>query len=195
METSEKDWDKLKRTMCDIIRSYLIYDIKYHVITETSGKKIWEILESKYLTKNIKNRLYLKRRLHRFQLKNRISIYKHKINYTKLLVDLTNVDEVIKDEDKMLILLSSLLDEEYETCILTLINGKYSLCYNDALAALVNHEERRKDKAFSSRSTTVEVLTARGIDSNYRKGKGDIGKSKIDNRELRKNQCVFCKED
>ena len=35
--------------------------------------------------------------------------------YTKLLADLANVDEVIKDEDKALILLSSLLDEEYET--------------------------------------------------------------------------------
>jgi len=35
------------------------------------------------------------------------------------------VDEVIKDEDKALIL-SSLSDEEYETLVLTLINGKQS---------------------------------------------------------------------
>ena len=39
-------------------------------------------------------------------------------NYMKLLTDLSNKDEVIKDENKMLILLSFLLDEEYETFIL-----------------------------------------------------------------------------
>ena len=37
-------------------------------------------------------------------------------NYTKLLVDLANVEVVIEDED---ILLSSLPDEEYETVVLT----------------------------------------------------------------------------
>ena len=47
-------------------------------------------------------------------------------NYTKLLADLANVDEVIKDKDKALILLNSLLYDDYETCILKLMNGKQS---------------------------------------------------------------------
>ena len=40
-------------------------------------------------------------------------------NYMKLLTDLANVDEVIKDEDKALIFLSSFSDEEYGTFVLT----------------------------------------------------------------------------
>jgi len=36
-------------------------------------------------------------------------------NYMKLLADLPNVDVVIEEEDKVLILVSSLPDEEYET--------------------------------------------------------------------------------
>jgi len=48
-------------------------------------------------------------------------------DYTKLLTDLVNVDVDIKEEDKALILLNSLPDEEYETFVLTLINGKQSL--------------------------------------------------------------------
>ena len=63
-ETSTKDWDKMNKMGCGIIRFCLIQDIKYHVMTKASAKKIWEILESKYLTKNINNRLYLKRRLY-----------------------------------------------------------------------------------------------------------------------------------
>ena len=42
-------------------------------------------------------------------------------NYTKLLVDLTNMDDMIKDENKALIFFSSLPNEEYETFVLTLI--------------------------------------------------------------------------
>ena len=57
------------------------------------------------------------------------------------------------------------------------------------LAALVNNDERRKDKASSSNSTTIEALTVRGIGSNHRKRKGDVGKSKIGNRELGKKEC------
>jgi len=35
-------------------------------------------------------------------------------NYTELLLNLANVDQVIKDEDNALILLSSLPDNDYE---------------------------------------------------------------------------------
>jgi len=111
-ETSEKDWDKINRTACGVIKSCLTQDIKYHVITETSARKIWEILESKYLTKSIENRLHLKMRLYRFQLKKGISIGEHMNDYTKLLADLASVDVSIEEEDKILIVLSSLSDED-----------------------------------------------------------------------------------
>ena len=39
-EISEKDWDKMNRMACGFIRYCLIQNIKYHVMTETSAKKI-----------------------------------------------------------------------------------------------------------------------------------------------------------
>jgi len=54
---------------------------------------------------------------------------------------------VIKDEDKAVILLSSLLDEGYETFVLTLINERTFLSSNEVITALVNLELRRKDKS------------------------------------------------
>ena len=122
------------------------------------------------MTKSIENHLHSKMRLYHFQLKNKISISDH-INYTKFLADLANVDKVIKDEGNALIILSSLPDEEYETFVLTLINGKSSHSYNDVSTAIVNHEVRMKDKESSSSSTTTEALTARGIDSNHWKAR------------------------
>ena len=91
-------------------------------MNETSAKKIWETLASKYLTKSVENRLHLKKRLYRFQLKRGISMSDHINTYTKLLADVANVDVVIDEEDKTFILLSSLPDEGYETFVLTLIN-------------------------------------------------------------------------
>jgi len=68
---------------------------------------------------------------------------------------------VIEDEDKVLILLSSLPDEGYETFVLTLINERTFLIYRDVTTALVNLELRKKDKECSFSDISVEVLAAR----------------------------------
>ena len=76
------------------------------------------------MTNSIENHVHLKMRRYCFQLKKGISIGEHMNKYTKLLADLANINVVIEDEDKALILLSSLPDEDFETFILTLINNK-----------------------------------------------------------------------
>jgi len=95
--------------VCGVIMSCSTQDIKCHVMNETPARKICEIFESKYSTKSIENQLHLKRRLYRFQLKKIISIGDYMNNYTKILADPSNVDEVIKDSDNaFFFLLSSL---------------------------------------------------------------------------------------
>ena len=118
------------------------------------------------LTKNVENCLDLKRRLYHFQLKRGISIIDHINVYTKLLVDLTNVNVAIEDKDKALILLRSPPDKGYETFVLTLINGRTSLSYSETTTALINLELRWKDMESSSNYTSAEVLTARGSSPN-----------------------------
>mgnify|MGYP001007193546 CR=1 FL=1 len=61
---------------------------------------------------------------------------------------------VIEKEDKALILLSSLPNEDYETFVLTLISDKQFLGYNEGSSTLINHKLRRNDKE-SSNSTLV----------------------------------------
>jgi len=39
-DISEKDWEKMNKTACDLIRSYLTQDIKYYVLYETSVMKM-----------------------------------------------------------------------------------------------------------------------------------------------------------
>ena len=105
------------------------------------------------------------------------------------------MDVEIGKEDKAIILLNSLPQEEFETFTLTLINGRKSLNYNDVSAALVNYKVRRHDRLSSSGSTTAEVLAVRSRSSNP-KGRGNQGRSKSGSgfRDLKKNQCALCKD-
>ena len=48
-------------------------------------------------------------------MKRGISIDEHMNSYTKFFTDLVNVDVKINEEDKAVILLNSLPEEEYET--------------------------------------------------------------------------------
>ena len=82
------------------------------MLYEISARQLWEILKKKYLTKSIESRLQFKRRLYHIQMKRELSIDEHM--YTKLLTDIVNVDMEINEEDKVVILLNSLPEEEYE---------------------------------------------------------------------------------
>ena len=157
----------------------VLSDTRHQVscVAETSARQLWGILKKKYLTKSIESRLQLKSKLYHFQMQRGCSINEHTNSYTKLLTNLINVDVEIDEEDKVVILLNSLSEEEYETITLTLINGRKSLNYNEVSAALVNYEVRRQDSLSSFGSTTTEALAVRGRSSN-RKGRGDQGRSK-----------------
>ena len=98
-------------------------------------------------------------------MKRGISVNEHMNSYTKLLTDLVNMDVEIDEEDKAVILLNSLLEEEYETFTLTLINGRQSLNYNEVSAALVNYKVRMQDIFSFFGSTTTEALAVRGRSS------------------------------
>ena len=65
--------------------------------------------------------------------------------------------------------MSFLPNEDYETFVLTVINGKQSLSYNEISSALVNHELRMKEKG-SFKSTSAETLMI-GSRSSSRKDK------------------------
>jgi len=81
------------------------------------------------------------------------------------------MDVKIDEEDKAVILLNSLSDEEYEIFTLTMINGRQTLNYNEVSAGLVNYKVRRRDRLSSHGSTSAEALVVRG--------RGSIGRAKV----------------
>ena len=95
-------------------------------------------------------------------MKKKISIGEHINKYTKLLANLANVKV---DEDKTFIILSSLLDEDRKTFVLTLIIGNKSLSYNEVSITLVNHKLRKKINRFSL--AHQQCVSRKRISSNH----------------------------
>ena len=114
------------------------------MMRETRAKDLWKNLKGKYTTKSVENRLYLKK-LFRFQYRSSISMTERLNDYSKILVDLQNLDIEILDEDKALLLLNYLPDM-YDHLITTLLYGKDEIKFDDVSNALVNNEYCEKDK-------------------------------------------------
>ncbi|CAL8990667.1 unnamed protein product, partial [Prunus brigantina] len=122
-DIDDKQWTRINLHACATIRSFLDKELKYPYMKETSAKKLWRKLEEKYMTKSAENRLFLKKRLFRFQYRSGISMHEHLNDYNKILADLANLDVQIPDEDKALCLLNSLPDD-YDHLTTTLLYGK-----------------------------------------------------------------------
>lgn len=61
----ERDWLKMNRSACGLIRNCLSQEIKYGMMIETFIVKLWKTLENKYLMKSVENHLHMKRQLYR----------------------------------------------------------------------------------------------------------------------------------
>uniref|UniRef100_A0A5B7BZJ7 Putative copia LTR rider n=1 Tax=Davidia involucrata TaxID=16924 RepID=A0A5B7BZJ7_DAVIN len=197
-DISEKDWIKMNRQACGTIRLCLAKDQKYFVMRETSARVLWQKLENKFMTKSIENRLYLKKKLFQFQYKKGTSMLKHLDNFNKVLADLQNLDEEIKEEDKALLLLNSLPDS-YDHLTTTLLYGKDKIKFDDVSNALVNNEYRKRDQHVH-RDTVSEALTVRGRSdekSQTSQGRGRKGRSQSrgassEKRRPAKDECFAC---
>ncbi|KAM1464188.1 hypothetical protein ACFXTO_043880 [Malus domestica] len=99
---SKPEWEKLNLWACSSIRLCLAKTQKYFVMRETVASVLWQKLEDKYMTKSAENRLHLKKKVYRFQYKEGTKMIRHLDAFNKLIADLLNLDEDIKDEDKAL---------------------------------------------------------------------------------------------
>ena len=66
-KVDDDKWEEMRAQACATIRLCISDQIIYHVMEETSPKKIWETLETKFMSKTLTNKLFLKQKL--FSLK------------------------------------------------------------------------------------------------------------------------------
>ena len=129
------------------------------------------------ICKIVENKLYLKKKLFRFDYKKCISIK-------------------FFDGDKAAFLLNSLTESD-EFLITTLLHGITDIDFEDVSNVLMNNEVGKKEKE-AYQDSSSNVLTACGRTSTLKKSERGKSRSKsrgrYDNwRKLDKNECAYCR--
>ena len=156
-DVDEKDWTRINRLACGMIRLCLSKELKYLFMRETSASKLWKEMEDKFMKKSIENKLYTRTKLYRIQYKPGTTMNDHITRFDSLVTDLLNLDEKVSDVDKALILLASLPDE-YEHLIVSMLTGKETITFKEVTTALYSNEIRKKDKLEHKSSAVKPTL-------------------------------------
>ena len=136
-----------QRAINNKAHSTIILHLSDEVLREVSKERtvigLWAKLEEMFLKKSLAKRLYMKRRLYTFSLKDGVAIKDHVDEFNKLILDLENVNIILEDEDRALILLSSLL-ESSEHFVDTLLYRRQSLMLKDVKNALESKDLKKR---------------------------------------------------
>ena len=122
---------------------YLLDGVLREVAKENTISSLWTKLEELFLKKSLAKRLYMKRKLYTFSMKERTIGNDHLDEFNKLILDLENVNIILEDKDRALILLSSFSDS-YEQFVDTLLYGRQSLTLKDVKNALESKDLKKR---------------------------------------------------
>ncbi|GJW16056.1 zinc finger, CCHC-type containing protein [Tanacetum coccineum] len=159
------------------------------VTKETTTAGIWTKLTSLYMTKSLANRLYLKKKLYTYYMSLGTKLDDHIDEFNKLILDLTNIDIEIEDEDQALMLLTS-LPSSYENFVETLLYGRESLTMEDVLATLNSKELKKRTEG--TKEESGDGLYVKGM-SNHSGKAHSGGSSRFKSRGgTSKLRCFIC---
>ncbi|GJS19185.1 hypothetical protein Tco_0447817 [Tanacetum coccineum] len=170
---------------CDVALETLHADMEQEVTKETSFAGIWTKLTSLYMTKSLANILYPKKKLYTLYMSPGMKLGNHIDEFNKLILDITNIDIEIEDEDWALMILMS-LTSSYENFIGTLLYGRESLTIENVLTTLNLRELKKRTEGIKEENGdglyVREMLDHSGKahfgESSRFKSRGEAGKLK-----------------
>ena len=147
---TDAEWMDIDEQAISSIEAYITDDVLNHVVSWTTAKDMWDKLEAIYLGKSLSNKLFLKKKLFKLEMKEGEDVMKHINIFNALINDLNWIDVQISEEDQALLLLASLPDS-YEHFITTLMFGKSTLKFNEVVQDIISHVTMKKsDNNFTS---------------------------------------------
>ncbi|KAH9743695.1 hypothetical protein KPL70_003390 [Citrus sinensis] len=185
------------RTINNKAHSTIILHLSDEVLREVAKEKLasglWAKLEELFLKKSLAKRLYMKRKLYTFSMKEGTAMRDHVDEFNKLILDLENVNVMLEDEDRALILLSSLPDS-YEHFVDTLLYGRQTLTLKDVKNALESKDLKKRADGKDQITGDGLVAKAKTEKKMYKDKKNKNQKEKTDKMK-KKRKCYFCQKE
>jgi hypothetical protein len=153
---TDLEWSDIDQRAISTIEMYITDEVLNHVISAISAKDMWEKLEAIYLGKSLSNKLFLKKKLFKLEMKEGEDVMKHINTFNALINDLNRIDVQFSEEDRALLLLASFPDS-YEHFVTTLMFGKTTLRFNEIVQDIISHLTMKKadDKSTSGSALGV----------------------------------------
>lgn len=117
-------------------------------------------------------------------------MYNHISDFNKLVAELINLKESFKDEDKAILLVSSLLIE-YNHIVAALLHEKDKITFHKVCAASYNNEIQKSNKKEHESTLIGEAYTVIGCAQSRKPEKRC--KPRLNVRTT-KDKCAFCHE-
>ncbi|KAM0966633.1 hypothetical protein ACFX2C_022364 [Malus domestica] len=174
-EMTDDQWEELESCCVSTIRHYIADNIINNVMDEDSAPALWEKLEKLYIAKSLTNKLHLKRKLYKLKMDEGGNLMDHMNEFNGYLDQLRKVDVKVEEEDKALLLLTSLPDS-YENLVTTLLHGKDTVSLEQVQASLVSYDTQKKKTIVDGGHETA--LAVQGWNHGRKLGEG----SERDNR-------------
>ncbi|GMH29834.1 hypothetical protein Nepgr_031677 [Nepenthes gracilis] len=134
---------------------------RQEVLDLTDSAEVWEKLESQYKSKSLATRVHIKKQFYGLRLSKDGSFEKHLDDFNRIVTQMSTLDDVIKEEDKALVLLAS-LPASYNHIVTTLLFGKDTLKLDEVIASLLMNESRRSQGTSTSSHSEVLVIESKG---------------------------------
>ncbi|VFQ77776.1 unnamed protein product [Cuscuta campestris] len=144
-------------------------------------------LESRYKSKSLTSRLYLKKRLFGLQMAEEANFNGNLDEFNKITIELESIDVKIEEEDKALSLLAS-LPSSFDNIVTTLLFGKETLKFDEIVAALLMNKTRQGGNGVSNDG---QALVAKGVGRERGRSKERGGVSQCFKSSSKSFQCVL----
>jgi hypothetical protein len=149
---TNEEWEDMDAKALSTIHLWLADDVLFNIVGEDTTSGLWSKMESLYMMKSLKSRIYLKRQLYSLQMKEGTRIVDHLNTFNTLIVQLTSMEVKFEDEDKAIRLLYS-LPESWDNLVTSIsFSSTFFLDYDSVVGALLVEEMRIKSSQETSTS-------------------------------------------
>ncbi|KAH9717014.1 hypothetical protein KPL71_021670 [Citrus sinensis] len=160
---------------------------------EKFASGLWVKLEDLFLKKSLAKRLYMKKKLYTFSMKDGTALKDHLDELNKLILDLENVNIILEYEDRALILLSS-LPNSYEHFVDTLLYGRQSLTLKDVKDALESKDLNKRTEIKVQNLRESLIVKSKPEKKENEEKKNNSQKDKAEKKK-KKRKCYFCQKE
>lgn len=130
---------KESETVMKQARSAIIMNLADNVLRQVIGEKtalgIWNRLNQLYMAKSTATKIFLKGEFYGFKMNATISLEQNLDDLNKIVLSLTNMGEIIKEEDQAVIILNA-LPEQFKELKTVIMYSRDTLTLEDVMSTL-----------------------------------------------------------